>query len=276
VEEARAFSARSGFPVVLKPSKGSGSAGVTLCSDERELADMVPRMLQDCTYTRELLQIEEFVPGPVVGVETVTFQGRTKVLGITDRGVAGPHPKFTAVSWTFPAQISSGTEKQLRDIMEKVLTHIGYGLGFTHTEVILSGKGPVLVEINPRLPGVNIAQLMATTLGIDVLGVMIDLFTGGDLDWLIRKELSPRYGMTELAVKPDRNGRVRRLTGVDLARRFPGIVSVLEGLHPGDEVVDRHHLLTFGARIFARGDTAFESLACARAASTAIQLDVGD
>jgi hypothetical protein len=123
---------------------------------------------------------------------------------------------------------------------------------------------------------VNIAQLMATTLGIDVLGIMVDLFTGGDLDWLIQKELSASYGMTELAVKPDRNGKVKKVTGVELARRFPGIVTVLEGLHAGDEVVDRHHLMTFGARIFARGDTAFESLACARAASTAIQLEVGE
>jgi biotin carboxylase len=274
--EAGAFCASVGFPVVLKPSKGSGSAGVTLCSNEVELAAMVPRMLEDCTDTRELLQIEEFVPGPVVGVETVTYKGRTKVLGITDRGVAGPHPNFTAISWTFPAQVAPETEKQLKDIVGRVLTHIGYGLGFTHTEVVLGAKGPVLVEINPRLPGVNIAHLMATTLGIDVLGIMVDMFTGRDLGWLIEKELCPRYGMTEFAVKPDRNGRVRKMAGIDLARRYPGIVSVLEGLHAGDEVVDRHHLLTFGARIFARGDTAFESLACARAASTAIQLEVGE
>jgi biotin carboxylase len=274
-EEAQAFCRKAGYPVVLKPSKGSGSAGVTLCSDEAELAGMVPSMLKGCAQTGELLQIEEFVPGPVVGVETVTFQGRTRVLGITDRGVAGPHPQFTAVSWTFPAQIAPGTGKQLKEIMERVLTHIGYGLGFTHTEVILGAEGPVLVEINPRLPGVNIAHLMATTLDIDLLGIMIDLFTGRDLDWLMQKELSPRHGMTELAVKPDRNGKVKKVRGVDLARRYPGIVSVLEGLQPGDEVIDRHHLLTFGARIFASGETAFESLAYARAASTAIQLEVG-
>jgi biotin carboxylase len=274
LEDARTFCQSVGFPVVVKPSKGSGSAGVSLCSDDTELARVVPGMLTDCADTGESLLIEEYVPGPVVGVESVTFQGRTKVLGILDRGVTGPHPHFSATSWTFPAAIAPETEKQLREYATKILDHIGFGLVFSHMEFILSAQGPVPGEINPRIIGVNAAHLMTTTLGIDVLGVMVDLFTGGDLEWLMQHELSPSLAMTELAVKPDRNGTVKGVRGLELARRYPGVVSVLKGLRPGDEVVDRHHLLTFGARIFTCGESAFESLMYARAAAVAIQLDM--
>jgi biotin carboxylase len=273
-EDARDFCRSAGFPVVLKPSKGSGSAGVRLCADEAELARAFPELLRDCAVMGESVLVEEFVPGPVVGVESVTFQGRTKVLGILDRGVAGPHPNFSATSWTFPAPLAPEIDKQLRETATRILDHIGYRLGFSHMEFVLGAHGPVPGEVNARMIGVNVARLMTTTLGVDVLGIMVDLFTGGDLQWLFDRELAPRQAMTELAVKPDRNGKVTRVAGVELARRYPGVVSVLDGLQAGDEVVDRHNLLTFGARIFTCGDTAYESLMHARAAAVAIQMDV--
>jgi biotin carboxylase len=273
LEEARAFCGKAGFPVVLKPSKGSGSAGVILCSDDEELTRAVPGMLKDCADKRELLQIEEYVPGPVVSVEAVTFDGRTKILGVTDRGI-GPQPRFMGVSWTFPAQTAPETDARLREITTGILDRIGYGLGYSHTEFVLGADGPVLVEINARIAGVNIAELMAQTMGIDVFGIMVDMFTGRNLEWLFQREFAPRHGMTELVIKPETNGKVKKLGGVDLARRFPGVVTILRGLKPGDEVLDRHHLLTFGARIFSRGGSAFESLVRAKAAANAIQLEM--
>lgn len=274
LQDAQAFCQDAGFPVVLKPSKGSGAAGVMLCADGTELARVVPAMLEDCARTQELLLIEAFVPGPEVGVETVTFQGHTMVLGVTNRGVVGPHPRFTTVSWTFPAQVPAAVEHQLKTMAPAILTRIGYGLGYAHTQFVLGADGPVLVEINPRIAGRNIAPLIAGALGIDVLGIMVDLFTGADLSWLLETEFAPRHTMTELWIKPEREGIVMKLAGVDLARRFPGIVSIVEGLKPGEEVLDRHGFLTHAARIVARGQSAFESLVCARAASTAIQLKV--
>jgi biotin carboxylase len=274
LEDARAFCRTAGYPVVLKPSKGSGSAGVRLCADEAELARVAPELFRDCAAMGESLLIEEFIPGPVVGVECVTYNGRTKVLGILDRGVTGPHPNFSATSWTFPSPVAPEIETQLRESATKILDHIGYGLGFCHMEFVLGPQGPVPGEINARIIGVNVPHLMTTTLGIDVLGIMVDLFTGADLEWLFRRELAPRQAMTELAVKPDRNGTVARVEGVELARRYPGVVSVLDGLRAGDEVVDRHHLLTFGARIFTCGESAFESLMYARAAAVAIHVDM--
>lgn len=274
VDEAVAFCRKVGFPVVLKPSKGSGAAGVTLCSDEAELIRLVPNLLTEFGATQEFLEIEEFIPGPEVGVETVTYRGRTKVLGITNRGVVGPHPRFTTSTWTFPAQVAPETEQQLREIAPKILSHIGYGVGCAHTQFILGKDGPVLVEINPRIAGRNIAPLMASSLGIDILGIMVDLFTGADIEWLMEKPLVPSQCLTELWVRPEMEGIVRRLAGAQLAARFPGVLSVSEGLCPGDQVLDRHGFLTHGVRIVARGESAFESIVNARAASTAIQLEI--
>ncbi|CAN5403446.1 hypothetical protein BH10PSE19_BH10PSE19_08540 [soil metagenome] len=44
------------------------------------------------------LMLQEYVKGPTISVESITFQGRTKVLSITDY-IKGNIPYFVVMDW---------------------------------------------------------------------------------------------------------------------------------------------------------------------------------
>ena len=85
------------YPVVVKPRDGTGSIYAKLCMNKDEA-------IQQCHLIwgngRGVL-VQEFVPGPLVSVETFTYEGKTSMVGVTDR-IMGDIPYFVEVAWSFP------------------------------------------------------------------------------------------------------------------------------------------------------------------------------
>ena len=54
------------------------------------------------------------------------------------------------------------------------LDAVGFDFGPAHTEVRLTPAGPVVVEINPRLAGGMIPELVAHALGINLVAAVLD------------------------------------------------------------------------------------------------------
>ncbi|HMK91884.1 MAG TPA: ATP-grasp domain-containing protein, partial [Thermoleophilia bacterium] len=68
-----------GFPAVVKPSVGSGSTGVQLVWSEPELALVRARL----AAAGSDIVVEEYVPGPSLSVDLVSFGGETVTLAPT-------------------------------------------------------------------------------------------------------------------------------------------------------------------------------------------------
>ena len=66
----------------------------------------------------------------------------------------------------------------LENYLFRILDAVGYDCGATHTEIMLTEDGPILVEINPRLVGAKIARLMNYSLNKSVHELLIDLHLG--------------------------------------------------------------------------------------------------
>ena len=103
--------------------------------------------------------VEEYLVGYEVSVETVTFEGRTEVLGVTDKNLGGA-PYFAETGDTFPSALpSSVTGPPARTALD-ALAAIGFDFGAAHTEIKLTADGPRVIEINGRLGG-GMADLLA-------------------------------------------------------------------------------------------------------------------
>lgn len=171
-----------GYPLVLKPVDLASSAFVRMIRSQNDLQDAFkdleafPRNFRDqerdCTYL-----LEEYLVGNEVSVETVSFAGKTKIIGITQKSLMGD-PYFLENGHMFQADLTEDVRLDICQYVESALQAVGYDYGISHTEVKLTKNGPRIVEINPRTAGGYIVELIEIVYGVNILRAFVDLSIG--------------------------------------------------------------------------------------------------
>jgi biotin carboxylase len=255
IEEAWSASQEVAYPYVLKPVSESSSKGVRLVRDAEELLAHFREVHGWRENAREQrlegkLLVEELLDGPEFSVETFTLErGRTQVIGITTKHLSEP-PLFVELGHDFPSRIEPGCGAALTAAALAALAALGYDIGPAHTEVRLTAAGPVVVEVNPRLAGGMIPELIVHASGVDLVGALFAQLTGGEPDLAPRRSA---WSSIRFLTAP-RSGRLAAVRGLDEARRLPGVREVTLGKRPGDEVRPAEeathrlgHVITSGA-----------------------------
>ncbi|WP_207187880.1 ATP-grasp domain-containing protein [Streptomyces sp. HSG2] len=220
------FIAQVGLPVVMKPRDGSGSEGVLILRDP---ADKVAAH-RKVTRRPETFLVEEFLDGPEFSVESFTSHGAHRILAITE--------KFTGdnaveIGHVVPARISADHHEELTAAVRAFLDEVGLTEGPAHTEIILTSRGPRVVESHNRPGGDGIVDLVRHARGIDVRDLLAAQIAGVS-DGLPDDTAAAGAAATWfLTAAP---GVVTRLTGWDEAARCPGVVEVSPDVRLGDTV----------------------------------------
>ncbi|QFZ24387.1 ATP-grasp domain-containing protein [Saccharothrix syringae] len=212
-----------GYPLVVKPVDLCAGMHVRKVRDEEELREAFaaleafPVNARDQPRVRTVL-LEELLTGPEVSVETVTAGGETRVVGVTDKSVAG-EPWFVESGHMFPADLpTDGAEA----VAVAALNALGLDNGVAHTEIKLTPDGPRLVEVNPRPAGNQITELVRRVTGIDLPAVHAQLAVGE------RPDLRPAdTGVRSAAISfllPPRSGAVARVRGAEALADAPDVV----------------------------------------------------
>ncbi len=181
-DAARQAAREIGYPLVIKPTDLASSAHVRLVRTETELQagyavlDGFPRNFRDQPRDQAVL-LEAYMAGSEVSVEACAFQGETTIIGITDKGITAD-PYFIEDSHMFPAALDTAERRAITDLVEQALAAVGFDHGISHTEVKRTPDGPRIVEINPRVGGNYIAELVERVTGINLLTATIDLALG--------------------------------------------------------------------------------------------------
>jgi argininosuccinate lyase len=166
---------------VVKPVDLNSGTSVHLVEDEVILKDAFGDVTGSASDTRgqplaRLALIEEYLEGREVSVEAVTVDGRTHIIGVTDKVV--DHATLVECGHRFPARLGDGDRRAVETLAREALAAIGFTYGLSHTEVKLTARGPRLVEINPRQGGGYIFELISLVTGVNPLGLLIDLALG--------------------------------------------------------------------------------------------------
>ncbi|MER5493508.1 ATP-grasp domain-containing protein [Streptomyces sp. NPDC002490] len=167
--------ADTGLPAILKDTAGTGSRNVWLVRDEAELDAALAEAGQ-----RELmgrLFAEPFFPGPVYSAETLTWAGRTRLLGVSSR-LMSPEPLFREEITAFPVAFPERQRAELERWLDRVLAAVGYTDRFAHVEFVLTADGPEVVEINPRIGGALVGEGLCRALGVNVYEAMVEAALG--------------------------------------------------------------------------------------------------
>lgn len=253
-EEALRASREVAYPCVLKPVTESSSKGVLqvrnadeLLAHFREVHGWRENARRQALAGRVL--VEDLLDGPEFSVETFTRQrGQTHVIGITTKHLSDP-PLFVEMGHDFPSRIEPERGRALVRAVLAALEALGYDFGPAHTEVRLTAAGPVVVEVNPRLAGGMIPELVCNALGVDLAGALLAQLTGREAD------LTPTraaWSSIRFLTAP-RRGRLAAVRGLEEARRLPGVKEVILGkplgaeVQPAEEATHRlGHVITCG------------------------------
>lgn len=161
-ESLRKAAGEIGFPMIVKPVNGGYSKNIHLLQTDEEATRLTHEMatLRDVTWIAE-----EFMEGTQVSVEAMTYGPEDHhMLGVTEKfPVTAPH--FVENGGVFPARLEAGDIRAIQDLLGKLLSSVGFTFGPSHTEMILTEKGPRIVETHARSGGL-IPFLVESATGI--------------------------------------------------------------------------------------------------------------
>ncbi|WP_169952733.1 ATP-grasp domain-containing protein [Microbispora sp. H11081] len=257
------FAARHGYPCVVKPVDGAGSAAVTRVDGPAYAAEAArlagPEFI-----------VEEFLDGPEVSVESLSFGGEHVIVAVTGKGLTAG---FVEISHVVPAPLPPGDLERVGDLVRTFLDLAGLQDGPAHTEVVLTAGGPRLVESHDRVGGDRINDLVRLAYGVDMVEAAVAWFAYGERRVTAPGEAARGAAVTFLTAPLSRGrGLVTAVDGVEEARAEARLVKVRVG--PGDTVTavrDSHDRLGY---VLADGPTGPEALARSRALAARIEFTV--
>jgi biotin carboxylase len=258
---------RIAFPCISKPTDNSGSRGVMLIRDEKELRDAV-------AYSSEHgrsggVIVEEYMQGSEVSVEIITLNGEPHVLNVTDKLTTGA-PHFVEMGHSQPSRLAAEDLDRIRDLACRAVKAVGIQNGPAHVEIMLTASGPKMVELGARMGGDCITtHLVPLSTGVDMIKATIDVCCG--ISPQIEKKFDKGSAIRYFSAK---NGVIESITGVDEALSIPGVCEISFVKNVGDRVLDIGSSTDRVGFVIAKADSAKEAARVCESALETVKICV--
>ncbi len=217
-DELRAFALKVGFPLILKPRDAAGASGTMRVDDVRELEAGLRAM---GVGQGRSIAAEEFIEGHEGFWDTISIGGN-----VAHEFVTHYYPNVLDAMrhrWISPQFIATNRVDSAPGYLEvkalgrKVIAALDLGTTATHMEWFYGPKGLNFSEIGCRPPGVRAWDLYATGNDIDIYREWAMAVVHGRPS----QALSRRYSAGLIALRPERDGRIRGYEGIaQLERAF--------------------------------------------------------
>lgn len=217
VAEATDFARSVGYPLCLKPSNRDASQGVFRIDSRDELVSHYPVVDRLRLRGEGFVIAEEWLDGPEFSVEAVTVDGSTQILCATGKHLGGGG-SLVEMGHELPRRDADG----IGELVVAALDACGIDNSFTHTEIKLTERGPQVVEINGRLGGDYIPDLMALSGVGNPYQSLVELATTGR----IVSPIGPWSRGAAIRFFAPGCGTVVGIHGVERASTLPNVVDI--------------------------------------------------
>ncbi len=201
---------RLGFPLIVKPIAGAGSADTYRADSAAELDAILPAL-------RHVPQVsvEEFIDGEEFTYDTICAGGRVLFENIC---WYRPRPLLTKMhEWVSPTtmtlrDLDAPDLQGGRGLGAAVLDVLGFRDGFTHMEWYRKADGEVVFgEIAARPPGARTVDVMNYATDADLYTAWADAVTNGR----ISEPIDRRYNAASIFKRARGSGRITHYEGLD-------------------------------------------------------------
>jgi biotin carboxylase len=229
VADVWAAAERVGYPLIVKPIDGAGSADTYRADSAAELDSVLP-MIRHVP----LVSVEEFVDGEEFTYDTICAGGQILFENICQYH---PRPLLTKMhEWISPVTLALRDLDDPglaggRDLGRAVIDALGFKTGFTHMEWYRKADGEVVFgEIGARPPGARTVDVMNYATDADLFTAWAQAVTHGR----IHQPIFRPYNAASIFKRASGAGRITHYDGLDqLLAEYGDHVVAVDLLPPG-------------------------------------------
>lgn len=177
IEDIYAVTSEFIYPLICKPVDLSSSRGVFKIDKKGDLEKALDYAL-GWSKTKEVI-LEEFIEGPEYSGESIAYEGKYKLLAITEKHTTGA-PHFVEIGHRQPALLEPEMFKKIERILYKAFAAMKIEYGAVHPEFRIASDGKIyFMEIATRMGGDCIGtDLTPLSSGYDFMGMVINICCG--------------------------------------------------------------------------------------------------
>ena len=199
-EEAQRLADRLTFPIVIKPSKSSGSRGTTIVSDRSQFAEYREDWETCSRYSMDdQVVLEEYVemdpPGHTIEAEVFVCNGQFLWDGLFTnlRRLDALSIPMTNV---FPPLLSEEQLREVKENIERMFHGAGIVFGEYNIELFYTNTNKLFcIEINPRQGGSGMPDLVNKYSGVDMHKLLVTTVMGDNsyFEELLQKKREGKF-----------------------------------------------------------------------------------
>lgn len=241
---------RIGYPLIVKPIAGAGSADTYRVDSAEQLAEVLPMVRHVAELSvEEFIEGEEFTYDTICGAGNLLFENISwyQPRPLQQRSHEWISPMTIALRDLDDPQLAGG-----RQMGREVLDALGFRAGFTHMEWYRKADGEVVFgEIGARPPGARTVDVMNYCVDDDLFRTWAEAVVHG-------KAARPQQQFNAVSIfkRAQGHGRITRIEGLEpLLQRYREHVCVVDLLPVGAHRRDwRATLLSDGMVILRHPD----------------------
>lgn len=215
VDQLYAAAADIGFPAVVKPEFGHSQVGCIRVDAYESLPDIYWLVRKELESTRVLnlhsrtdLLFEEYLDGVEFDVDLVLEDGDC-VFSSVSQQFPTHEPSFQETGLHCPPDHDAKSVRRLVELSVQTVQAFGFQRGVLHVEGKCTSKGPRIVEVNARMGGGRIHQIVEAVWGVDLIEAHLRGALG--LPQQLAPSRKPRCAVVNALVYAPATGRLAAL-----------------------------------------------------------------
>jgi biotin carboxylase len=244
------------YPVVVKPTRLSGSRGVIRADGPDELVRAVRRLreilrAEGVQLDQAEILVEGYIPGEEVAVEGLLTDGELHVLALFDKPDPLVGPFFEETIYVTPSRHPAALQQAIDAEVEAAARALGLRHGPIHAELRVNGCGPWMLEIAGRSIGGLCSTILSFGAGMSLEELILRHAVGLDIPSFDRD--GQAVGVMMIPIP--RAGLLKCVDGEAEALQVPGISGLEITAKLNYPIVPLPEGASYLGFIFARGDT---------------------
>jgi len=185
------------WPPVAKPSGGVGSEGIFFCKGEEDIVKAHNEIVGATNpkgVVNSAVALQEFLVGEEYIVDCISHEGKHICVAIWYQGKRRDLPwSPTSIITTYNKLMepTGQVQDELVNYTFQVLNAVGFKHGPSHNELMMTERGPVLIEVNARMHGVQGPKVIELSTGTNKAEYACDIFVGGQQKFKALYQSSP-------------------------------------------------------------------------------------
>lgn len=248
------------YPVLVKPVDSSGSRGITICHDRKQLLEAV-EIGKKASKTSKVL-IERYMGGREVTAFWTFQDGNYYLSALANRHVKqnqGSDVIPLPVGYTFPSVFLSKYRTEVEENCKNMFHHLGIKDGMMFMQCKVENGTCFLYDIGFRPTGSLEYKILNRVCGYDPLDMMIcHALTGKMGEESIALKVKPEFKTPAFNVSclcaP---GTIKEIIGIEKVKAMPEVEDVVVAHYPGEVITEqmRGLLAQISIRVLGSVDT---------------------